>query len=53
MGVELNTLINKFDCWEYVPHPGKNVLPSTWAFKIELKRSKRGFVLEEIGNKRG
>jgi len=35
MRVELNTLINEFDCWEYVPHPGKNVLPSTWAFKIK------------------
>jgi hypothetical protein len=35
MRVELDTLINKFDCWEYVPHPGTNVLPSTWAFKIK------------------
>ena len=35
MRVELNTLINEFDCWEYVPNPGKNVLPSTWAFKIK------------------
>ena len=35
MRVELNTLINDFDCWEYVPNPGKNVLPSTWAFKIK------------------
>jgi len=35
MRIELNTLINEFDCWEYVPNPGKNVLPSTWAFKIK------------------
>jgi hypothetical protein len=35
MQIELNTLINEFDCWEYVPNPGKNVLPSTWAFKIK------------------
>ena len=35
MQVELNTLINKFDCWDYVPNPGKNVLRSTWAFKIK------------------
>lgn len=35
MRVELNTLINDFDCWEYVPNPGHNVLPSTWAFKIK------------------
>ena len=35
MRVELNTLINEFDCWEYVPNPGSNVLPSTWAFKIK------------------
>ena len=35
MRVKLNTLINVFDCWEYVPNPGKNVLPSTWAFKIK------------------
>jgi hypothetical protein len=33
--VELNTLINNFDWWEYVPNPGKDVLPSTWAFKIK------------------
>jgi hypothetical protein len=31
----LNTLINKFECWDYVPNPGKNVLRSTWAFKIK------------------
>ena len=35
MRVKLNTLINDFDCWEYVPNPGNNVLPSTWAFKIK------------------
>ncbi len=35
MRVELNTLINDFDCWEYFPNPGKDVLPSTWAFKIK------------------
>ena len=42
MRIELNTLINEFDCWEYVPNPGKNVLPSTWAFKI--KRYPDGWV---------
>ena len=35
MQVELHTLIKKFDCWDYVPNPKKNVLPSTWAFKIK------------------
>ncbi len=35
MRMELHTLVNKFDCWDYVPNPGKNVLPSTWAFKIK------------------
>jgi hypothetical protein len=35
MRIELHTLVNKFDCWDYVPNPGKNVLPSTWAFKIK------------------
>jgi hypothetical protein len=34
MQVELHTLIKEFDCWDYVPNPGKNVLPSTWAFKM-------------------
>jgi hypothetical protein len=33
--MELYTLINKFDCWDYILNPGKNVLPSTWAFKIK------------------
>jgi hypothetical protein len=28
-------LIKEFDYWDYVPNPGKNVLPSTWAFKIK------------------
>ena len=28
MRVELNTLINEFDCWDYVPNPGKNTLRS-------------------------
>ena len=33
---ELTTLIQEFDCWDYVPcTPGMNVLPSTWAFKIK------------------
>ncbi len=35
MKMELHTLVNKFDCWDYVPNPGKNVMPSTWAFKIK------------------
>jgi hypothetical protein len=35
MRIEFKTLTDKFDCWEYVPNPGKNVLPSTWAFKIK------------------
>ena len=34
---ELTTLIQEFDCWDYVPRtPDMNVLPSTWAFKIKL-----------------
>ncbi len=36
MRMELHTLINKFDCWDYIPNSGKNVLLSTWAFKIKL-----------------
>jgi hypothetical protein len=35
MKTEFNTLTKEFDCWEYVPNPGKNVLTSTWAFKIK------------------
>jgi hypothetical protein len=35
MRMELHTLISEFDCWGYIPNPGKNVLPSTWAFKIK------------------
>jgi hypothetical protein len=36
MRVELNTLVNKFKCWDLVPrHPHMNVLPSTWVFKIK------------------
>jgi hypothetical protein len=35
MRVELNTLISKFDCWDYVPNPGEKVLRSTWAFQIK------------------
>ena len=35
MRIEFKTLMERFDCWEYVPHPGTNVLPSTWAFKIK------------------
>jgi hypothetical protein len=35
MKTEYNTLTKEFDCWEYVPNPGKNILPSTWAFKIK------------------
>ncbi len=34
--MELNTLVNKFRCWDLVPRlPHMNVLPSTWAFKIK------------------
>jgi hypothetical protein len=33
--MELHTLINKFDCWHYIPNPCKNVVPSTWAFRIK------------------
>jgi hypothetical protein len=33
---ELSTLQDDLDCWELVPRPaGKNVLPSTWAFKCK------------------
>jgi hypothetical protein len=35
MKTEFNTLTKEFGCWEYVPNPGKNVLPCTWAFKIK------------------
>jgi hypothetical protein len=36
MRVELNTLVNKFRCWDHVLRlPHMNVLPSTWAFKIK------------------
>jgi len=36
MCVEMNTLVNKFRCWDLVPRlPHMNVLPSTWAFKIK------------------
>jgi hypothetical protein len=35
MRLEFHTLLNEFDCWDYVPNPGKNVLRSTWAFKIK------------------
>ncbi len=35
MRTKFNTLTKEFDCWEYVPNPGKHVLPSTWAFKIK------------------
>ncbi len=35
MRTKLNTLTQEFDCWEYVPNPGKDVLPSAWAFKIK------------------
>ncbi len=44
MRVELNTLEKEFNCWVLVPDPRddventeeeKNVLPSTWAFKIK------------------
>jgi hypothetical protein len=33
--MENHTLVNEIDCWDYIPNPGKNVLPSTWAFKIK------------------
>ncbi len=35
MRTKFNTLTQESDCWEYVPNPGKDVLPSTWAFKIK------------------
>jgi hypothetical protein len=35
MRIKLHTLINKFYCWDYIPNPGKNGLPSMWAFKIK------------------
>jgi hypothetical protein len=35
MRIEFKTLTEEFDCWEYIPNPGKNVLPSTQAFKIK------------------
>jgi hypothetical protein len=35
MKIEFNTLTKDFDCWEYVPYLGKNILPSTWEFKIK------------------
>ena len=35
MQVELYMLVKEFDYWDYVPNPGENVLPSTWAFKIK------------------
>ncbi len=35
MRTEFNTLTQDFDCWEYVSNPGKDILPSTWAFKIK------------------
>jgi hypothetical protein len=58
MRVELHTLINEFDCREYVPNPGKNVLPSTWAFKIKrypdgrVKSLKRAFVHKAIDDRK-
>ncbi len=36
MKTEFNTLIKEFDCWKYVPNPGKHVLPSNWAFKNQM-----------------
>jgi hypothetical protein len=35
MRTEFDTLTQDFVCWEYGPNPGKDVLPSTWAFKIK------------------
>jgi hypothetical protein len=32
MRTELYTLTKEFDSKEFVPNPGQNVLPSTWAF---------------------
>ena len=33
---ELETIMTKFECWDYVPRTSDmNVLPSTWAFKIK------------------
>ncbi len=40
---KLVTLVQEFDCWDYVPQtPTMKVLPSTWAFKI--KRYPNGHV---------
>jgi hypothetical protein len=56
MRTKFNTLTQDFDCWEYVPNPGKDVLPSTWAFKIKrypdglIKKFK--FVCGETSNKK-
>ncbi len=41
MRVELHMLIKEFEFWDYVPNPGKNVLPSTWAFKIKRYPDRR------------
>ena len=35
MRIKFKTFTKEFECWEYVPNPGKNFLPSTWAFKIK------------------
>jgi hypothetical protein len=35
MRTKFDTLTKEFDYWEYVPNPGKHVLPSTWAFKFK------------------
>jgi hypothetical protein len=35
MRTKFITLTQEFDCWEYVPNSGKDVLSSTWAFKIK------------------
>ncbi len=35
MHTEVHFLMNEFDCWDYVPNPGKNFLPSMWAYKIK------------------
>ena len=59
MRVELHTLINEFDCWDYIPNPGKNVLRSTWAFKIKrypdgrVKKFKARFCARDDMQKEG
>jgi len=58
MRIEFKTLTEESSCWEYDPNPGKNIPPSTWAFKIKrypdgrVKKLRPGFLQEVIGNKK-